>query len=152
MRTSDRFAALLVVSLMLAPVCAFSSSNKTPDEQSIAELEARASQAQPRDQCFLYAQLVHQMTELSVRQYAAGDVAKADGLLKRIQTLAAKIHLSLARNDKRLKNAEILLSNTAFRLSEMLQASDFEDRQLVKQTLAKVNDAQDEAMMQVFKQ
>lgn len=150
MRTHARFAALLALCFTFAPVCAFASSTKSLDEQSIEALEAKASQAQPREQCFLYAELVHQMTELSLRQYAAGDVAKADGLLHRIQSFASKIHLSVARNDKRLKNAQILLSNTAFRLSEMLQSSDFEDRPLVKQTLAKVNDAQDEAMMQVF--
>jgi hypothetical protein len=136
--------------MIVTPVCTFASDNKTPDDQSIAELEAKASQAQPRDQCFLYAELVHQMTELSVRQYAAGNVAKADGLLQHIQALASKIHLSLARNDKRLKNAEILLSNTTFRLTEMLHTSDYEDQPLVKQTLVKVANAQDEAMMQVF--
>lgn len=152
MRTSVSFAALLAVTLTVAPVCAHSSNAKTPDEQSIAALEAKAIQAQPREQCFLYAELVQQMTELSVRQYASGNVGKAQGLLQRIQTLAAKIHLSLARNDKRLKNAEIMLSNTSFRLKEMLNASDYEDRPLVQQTLAKVNDAQDEAMMQVFQQ
>lgn len=150
MRSRVRFAVLLAVSSVVTPVCTFASNNKTPDEQSIAELEAKANQAQPRDQCFLYAELVHQMTELSVRQYAAGNVAKADGLLQRIQALASKIHLSLARNDKRLKNAEILLSNTTFRLTEMLHTSDYEDQSLVKQTLAKVANAQDEAMMQMF--
>lgn len=152
MRTSISYAALLAVSLTVAPVCAQPSNNKSPDEQSIAALEARATQAQPREQCFLYAELVQQMTELSVRQYASGDVTKAQGLLKRVQALATKIHLSLARNDKRLKNAEIMLSNTSFRLKEMLNASDYEDRPLVQQTLSKVNDAQDEAMMQVFQQ
>lgn len=152
MRTSVPFAALLAVSLTVVPVCAHASNAKTPDEQSIAALEAKATQAQPRERCFLYAELVQQMTELSVRQYASGNVVKAQGLLQRIQTLAAKIHLSLARNDKRLKNAEIMLSNTSFRLKEMLNASDYEDRPLVQQTLAKVNDAQDEAMMKVFQQ
>ena len=49
--------------------------------------------------------------------------------------MAHKIHLSMADNDKRLKNAEILLSHTAFRLNEMLHASSFEDRPLVEQTL-----------------
>lgn len=152
MRTIVPYAALLAVSMTVAPICAHSSNSKPPDEQSIAALEAKASQAQPREQAFLYAELVQQMTELSVRQYAAGNVAKAQGLLQRIQTLAAKIHLSLARNDKRLKNAEIMLSNTSFRLKEMLNASDYEDRPLVQQTLAKVSDAQDEAMLQVFQQ
>jgi hypothetical protein len=61
-----------------------------------------------------------------------------------------KIHLTLADNDKRLKNAQILLRHTAFRLTEMLHASASEDRPLVQQTLAEVNHAQDEAMLQVF--
>ena len=72
------------------------------------------------------------------------------GLLKQIQELAQKIHLSMADDDKRLKNAEILLSHTAFRLNEMLHGSSFEDRPLVEQTLAQVNQAQNEAMMEVF--
>jgi hypothetical protein len=152
MRTSIQYAALLAVSLTVTPLCAHPANNKFPDEQSIAALEAKATQAQPREQCFLYSELVQQMTELSVRQYASGDIAKAQGLLKRIQGLASKIHLSVARNDKRLKNAEIMLSNTSFRLKEMLNASDYEDRPLVQQTLSTVNNAQDEAMLQVFQQ
>jgi hypothetical protein len=56
----------------------------------------------------------------------------------------------MGNNDKRLKNAEILLNHTAFRLTEMLHASNYEDRPLVQQTLTQVNQAQSEAMMQVF--
>lgn len=150
MRTVVRIAALGALSLMVVPVCASSPDSKPPDQQTIDALEARASQAQPREQCFLYAQLVHQMTELSVKQYAAGNTDAANGLLKKIQLMAQKIHLSLANNDKRLKNAEILLNHTAFRLNEMLHASNYEDRPLVQQTLAQVNQAQSEAMMEVF--
>ena len=150
MRTKPGFAALLAVCIAYAPACAQASSARFPDEQSIASLEARASQAGPRDQCFLYAEVVQQMTELSLRQYAAGDIVKAAGLLKRVQNLAAKIHLSVARDDRRLKKAQLMLSSTAFRLTELLHSSDYEDRQLVEQTLSKVKSAQDEAMMQVF--
>jgi hypothetical protein len=150
MRSKIRFVAILALSITVVPVCAFSSDAKTPEEMSIDALEAKASQAQPREQCFLYAQLVNEMTEMSLHRYASGDIEKADGLLQRIQQLAQKIHLSLAGNDKRLKNAEILLSKTSFRLNEMLHSSDYDDRSLVEATLAKVNQAQDEAMMQVF--
>ena len=122
----------------------------TPDAQTIAALEARASQAQPREQCFLYAQIVHQMTELSLKEYSAGNVDHATSLLKRIQSIAQKIHLSIAGNDKRLKNTELLLSHTAFRLNEMLHSSSYDDRPLVQETLAQINQAQNEAMMQVF--
>jgi hypothetical protein len=72
-------------------------------------------------------------------------------MLKRVQQFAEKIHLSLALNDKRLKNAEILLSHTAFRLNEMLHSSSFEDRPLVQAALADVNQAQSETMLQVFR-
>jgi hypothetical protein len=149
MRAVVPIAALLALSLTAIPACA-TSLDENPDQQSIDALEAKASQAQPRDQCFLYAELVHQMTELSIRQYAAGDVTKATGLLKRVQQLTEKIHFSLADNDKRLKNAEILLNHTVFRLNEMLHASSIEDRPLVQQTISQVTHAQSEAMMQVF--
>ncbi|MGH9589444.1 MAG: hypothetical protein ACRD25_03575, partial [Terracidiphilus sp.] len=61
-------------------------------------------------------------------------------------------HLSVARNDKRLKHAEISLSTAAFRLTELLRSSDYQDRPLIKETIADVNQAQDAAMMQVFNQ
>jgi len=150
MRTVVPIAAFLVLSVSMHPVRASSLDSTPPNQQSIDALEARANQAQPREQCFLYAQLVEQMTELSIRQYEAGDVVRATDLLQHIQHIAQKIHLSVADKDKRLKNAEILLNRTAFRLNEMLQASSFEDRPLVKQTLDQVTQAQKAAMMQVF--
>jgi hypothetical protein len=133
------------------PACASGLDDKTPDQQSIDALEARAQQAQPREQCFLYAQLVHEMTEYSLKQYAAGDVEKASSLLRHIQLLAHNIHLSVADDNKRLKNAEILLRHTAFRLTEMLHSSNLEDRPLVQETLAQVSQAQTDAMLQVFR-
>ncbi len=151
MRTVVPMAVILALSMASGPVYASGVDSKPLDQQGIEALETRASQAQPREQCFLYAELVHQMTELSVRQYAAGDVGKATEMLRHIQLLAQKIHLSMANNDKRLKNAEILLRHTAFRLTEMLHGSSSEDRPLLEQTLAQVNEAQTETMMQVFR-
>ncbi len=150
MRTVVPIAALLVFSLNIGPLWAHSGDNSLPDQQSIEALEARANQAQPREQCFLYAQLVQQMTEMSIRQYQAGDVTKATGWLQQIQRIVKKIHLSVNNDDKRLKNAELLLSHTAFRLGEMVQASNIEDRPLVEQTLAQVTDVKNAALMQVF--
>lgn len=151
MRSQIRSAALLVLVALAIPAFAASLDSKIPDQQTINALELRANQAPPRDQCFLYAQLVHEMIEYSLRQYAAGEPEKATGLLKRAQVFVHKIHLVVSDNDKRLKNAQILLRHSAFRLTEMLHSSPFEDRPLVQQTLADVNQAQTEAMMQVFK-
>ena len=151
MRSQINSALFVVVIALALPACASSLDDKIPDQQTITALELRASQAQPREQCFLYAELVHQMIEYSARQYAAGETEKASGLLKRAQDFAHKIHLALSDDNKRLKNAEILLRHTAFRLTELLHASSTEDRQVVQQTLSEVNQAQTEAMMQVFK-
>jgi hypothetical protein len=125
--------------------------SKQPDAQSIAALEARAGQAQPREQCYLYAELVHEMIEFSSAEYAAGEVDKASETLKRVNTFAQKIHITFANNEKRLKNAQILLRHTAFRLTELLHSSSIEDRPLVEQALAQVNQVQTETMMQVFR-
>jgi hypothetical protein len=78
-------------------------------------------------------------------------VEKAAQLLKQIQGLTRKIHLSVAGDEKRMRNAEILLSRTAFRLTGLLHSSSFEDQSLVAQTLADVNQVQTETMMQVFR-
>jgi len=143
-------AVLLALTTVVMPARATSFDDKIPDQQSIDALELRAIQAQPREQCFLYAELVHQMIEFSVLKYAAGDSEKASGLLKRAQELTHKIHLAVSKDDKRLKNAQILLRHTAFRLSEMLHASSSEDRPLLAATLTQINDAQTEAMLSVF--
>jgi hypothetical protein len=56
----------------------------------------------------------------------------------------------VANNQRRLKNTEIQLRHAAFRLAGLLHASSLEDRPLVEETLAQVNQVQTEAMMQVL--
>lgn len=151
MRSPFALAIAVLVSVSAVPLCAAGIDDKPVNLESIQALEARASQAEPREQCYLYAQIVHQMTELSLSQYAAGDVDNATSMLKHIQQMAKKIHLSMTDNNKRLKGAEILLAHTAFRLTELLHGSSYEDRPLVQQALADVNQAQSDALMQVLR-
>jgi hypothetical protein len=143
-------AVAIFVSVSTVPLFA-GIDDKPVDMQSIQALEARANLAQPREQCFLYAEVVHQLTELSVRQYGSADATQTTDMLKHIQQMAQKIHLSMAENDKRLKGVELLLAHTAFRLNELLHGSSYEDRELVEKTLSDVNHAQNEALMQVLR-
>ncbi|HKF47055.1 MAG TPA: hypothetical protein VKB38_06825 [Terracidiphilus sp.] len=142
---------LVLFSALSIPACAASFDTVPPTEQGINALEQRAAQAPPKDQCFLYAELVHEMIEFSAQQYAAGDVDKATGLLKKAQEFTHRIHVVLASNDKKLKDAQILLRHTAFRLTELLHSSSYQDRPLVQETLAQLNQAENDTMMQVFK-
>jgi hypothetical protein len=152
MRNAVSLAAVsLLIVFACPPQAKAAIDDKLPNAESIAALELKASQAQPKEQCFLYAELVHEMIEFSSAQYAAGEVDKAAETLKKVHTFAQKIHMIMANDEKRLKNAQILLRHTAFRLSELLHTSAIEDRPLVEQTLAQVNAIQTETMMQVFK-
>jgi hypothetical protein len=144
-------AVVVLLTVTVAPACASGIDDKAFDQESINALQAKILQASPHDQCFLYAQLVHQMTEVSLRRYSAGDGEKATALLKQVQEFAHKIHLGVADDNKRLKDAEILLRHTAFRLTELLHNSSAEDQPLVAETLAQVSQAQNEAMLQVFR-
>ncbi len=143
---------LILFTALSIPACAASfDDSKIPDEQMISALEQRAATAPAKEQCFLYAVLVRDMVEVSAQQYQAGDVAKANSLLQRAQMFTHKLHAALAVNDRKLKDAQIILRRAAFRLTELLHSSDYDDRPLMQQTLAQVNEVQVDTMMQVFK-
>jgi hypothetical protein len=114
------------------------------------QLEARAESAQPREQCFLYAELVHHLTERAGKELADGESDQANATLRRIDTLAQKIHMSLARDTKRLKNAELLMHHTTRRLADMLHVAPSDDRPVLESTLKRLDTVQNELLTQVF--
>jgi hypothetical protein len=121
-----------------------------PTPQLITQLEQRALQAPPREQCFLYTELVHSMTELAGKQMIDGDVDHASATLKRVEHYAHLIHLNLAHDAKRLKNAELLMHHTTHRLGDYMHAASGDDRVVLQATLKQLNQIQDEILTQVF--
>jgi hypothetical protein len=155
MKFSLRFAAVLLpLSFTLAP-CAFayvsSIDDNLPDAQALAQLEIKAQQAGPRDQCFLYTELVHTMTEIAGKQMLNGDVDKASDTLKKVNHYAQLIHMDLASNSKRLKNAEMLLHHTTYRLGEYLHRAPSEDQATLKVTLKQLDQVHSELLAEVLK-
>ena len=142
---------LLFIAFLLAPIGHASGvDNKPPlDPVALSALAAKASLASPKDQCFLYAELVHQMTELAGRQLNDGQDPAAT--LRAVRDYTQKIHLNEANDSKRLKNAQILMEHTAFRLNEYLHAAALDDRPVLESTLKNLNQVQNELMMQVFR-
>ena len=73
-----RFVAttLAISALTFSISCAraFAVDERIVDPQAMAALMIKADQALPKDQCFLYAEIVHQMTELAGQQMSSGDV------------------------------------------------------------------------------
>src|SRR5271169_4129442 len=108
-----RFVATTIVvsalTLSLSCARAFAIDDRIVDAQAMAALMAKADQAQPKEQCFLYAELVHQMTELAGQQFSSGDEDHASATLRLVQKYAEKIHMGVASDGKKLKNAEELM-------------------------------------------
>ena len=89
------------------------------------------------------------MTELAGQQVTAGEDATAT--LRSIHEYADKIHLGVAQDTKKLKNAQILIEHTAFRLKEILHAASIDDRPELEATVKQLDQVQAELMMQVFR-
>jgi hypothetical protein len=139
---------LLSTLCFAVPARAANASDSAPE--ALAMLEQRADQASPREQCFLYAEIVHTMTEQAGQQIASGDTEKAAATLQQVNHYAHLIHLNLAHNAKRLKDAEELLHNTTFRLAECLHLVSGPDKATVQDTLKQLDQVNDEILTQVF--
>ena len=153
-RTALQLIALsLASSLAFSPHARAASSAKndasTP-EQYFADLEQRASQAKPREQAYLYTELVHEMTEEAGKQISDGDTEQAAVTLKQVNRYAHLIHVNLARDTKQLKNAEMLMHNTTYRLAQVMHLVSGPDRDTLQDTLKQLNQVNDELLTQVF--
>jgi hypothetical protein len=153
MKSIVSFVALLLVAvlfLLLAPPVYAAIDETLPDAQAITQLELRAQQANPRDQCYLYTELVHTMTEMAVKQIVNGDEDQANATLTRINAYAHLISINLAANTKRLKNAEMLMHHTTLRLAQSLHLASGDDRNTVQATLKQLDVVQNQILDHVF--
>lgn len=153
MKSILRFFALLLASalvLILAKPVYAAIDETLPDAQALSQLEARAQQANPRDQCYLYTELVHTMTEVAVRQIVNGDEDQANATLRKINDYAQLISNNIAKNTKRLKNAEMLMHHTTLRLAQSLHLASGDDRTTVQATLKQLDLVQNQLLDHVF--
>ncbi|HTD96039.1 MAG TPA: hypothetical protein VK627_03895 [Edaphobacter sp.] len=150
-RPSVLLLTLPLILTFTTPLHAAAPADQLPDAQALMQLEQRAEQAKPREQCFLYTELVHTMTEIAGKQMLDGDIDNASATLKKVAFYAQLIHLNLANDTKRLKNAEMLMHRTTHRLGEYLHLASGDDRVTLQATLKQLDQVQDELLTQVFK-
>jgi len=151
LRTGFVLLPLPLLLSLCAPARGSSNMDNLPDAQALAQLELRAQQAGPRDQCFLYTELVNTMTEIAGRQMLNGDIDEASATLKKVNHYAQLIHFSVADNAKRIKNAEMLMHHTTYRLGEYLHKASSEDQDTLKATLKQLDQVHAELLAEVFK-
>jgi len=151
MRFTLRPVVLLFLFFLCIPLCAAGIDKSVVlDEQALNQLEQRAQQANPREQCFLYTELVSAMTDVAGKEMLNGDPDRASAMFKKIQRYAELIQMNLARDTKRLKNAEMLMHRTTYRLNEYLHKASSEDRPTLQAALKQLNQVQNDLLTQVF--
>src|SRR6266702_3831471 len=143
-------ASFGLLSTLWLAVPAQASSNDLSSPEALAQLELRASQDSPREQCFLDAEIVHSMTEKAGKEISDGETEQAAVTLKQVNRYAHLIHVNLAHNTKRLKNAEMLMHNTTYRLAQVMHLVSGDDKQTVQDTLKQLDQVNDEILTQVF--
>jgi hypothetical protein len=145
--------AVLALSLavILLPCRAFcSAEDVVTDPVALQQLEDRAAHASPRDQCFLYTELVRDYTDVAGKELASGDIDKASVTLKRVQSFAAKIHVGLASDTRKLKDAELRMHTATHHLAQYMHLASTDDQALMASTLKELDRVNTELLAQVF--
>ena len=141
----------ILTALLFSPAArAAAFDESVPTADVLAQLEQRASQASPRERAFLYTELVHTMTEKAGKELSDGDTGAADATLKQISHYAHLIQTSLERNTSKLKNAEMLMQHTTYRLAQCVHLAAPDDKPQVQATLAELTQVNDALLTQVF--
>jgi hypothetical protein len=143
-------AFVTLFALSATPARAAAIDDSVPAPEFIAQLELRAAQAKPREQCFLYAQLVHSMTQLAGRQFEDGDYEHGSATLKKINHYAQLIHSNMANDTRKLKDAEMLMQHTTSHLGMYIRQASADDQAALKATLTQIDHIHDELLTQVF--
>src|SRR5947209_2906309 len=150
-RSTVKAAALGLLTCFAFSLPAQAAIDETvPTPETLADLAQRAQQAKPREQCFLYTELVHRMTEKAGKEIVNGDTDQAAATLKLVNQYAHLIHMSLANDTKRLKTAEELMHHTTYKLGEFLHLVSGDDKDTVQATLKQLDQVNDELLAQVF--
>ncbi len=150
MRTATAPILAALTLTLLVPPTLYAADAHPVDETSLKSLAEKAEHASLRDQCYLYAQLIREGTEFANQRLAAGDSAAATAALHSVELYAAALDTSLARDGKKLKDAEILLRESSFKLKAAMLAASIDDRPAMDSALAKVNAVEVRVMGTVF--
>ena len=135
----------------LAPVyTAPATEDAVVTAATLTDMEAKAAQAEPRERCFLYTELLHEWTEVAGRSLAAGDTTSAEAAIQHADANAARLKEVINRDSKRLKNAELLMARSVHRLSDIMRVSTLEQRDSMQAVLRRVSSVHDDLLAAVF--
>jgi len=122
------------------------------DAATLAQMEVQADRAKLADQCYMYTELLHGLTELASRQMASGQDDAAGLTVARMDAIMTKVQNVSNKNAKRLRNAEELMDHTTRRLADMARVASGEQRDAMQRTLKRLNAVHTSILGMVFQQ
>lgn len=143
-------STLCLFLLALPSARASSHDDLSGDAASLAQLEQRAEHAEAREQAYLFTELIQVYTTIAGKQVAAGELEQASTTLKHIQHCADMIHGGIAKNSKKLKDAEMMMHLAAYHLGQYMHSVSVDDVPAAESTLKQLNKVHDELLAQVF--
>ena len=148
--TLGLFCCVVLLATMTRPALAAGADETALDAAVLGQMEVRADHALVRDQCYLYTELVHGLTELAGRQMEAGQDEAAAATMLQVDEVATKLQVATGKDAKRLKNAELLLEHTTRRLSDMLHVASSDQRAMMQATLKHLYNVHTSVLAMVF--
>ncbi len=143
-------ARVLIPLLFVAAPMARAADFRPLDPAALQALADKAQHAAAREQLYLYAELVRSSTETAGNSLASGDVKAGNSALISVLAYASALDSAVIHDAKKLKDAEILLRESAFRLKASMLATAVEDRPAMAAALGKINAAEAKVMSAVF--
>ena len=141
--------ATLAIAFCCPALC---GAEQPPDTTFLSHLEQKVEQASLRDRCYLYAQLIRGLTEAASYEAAIGDRAAIQLSLTEIHKYSTLLMDGLSSDTRKLKDAEILLRESAFRLRAAMHASSADDRTEMASAVDDLDGAETRVMRAVFAQ
>lgn len=120
------------------------------DAVTLSHMEEQAAQANPRERCYRYAEVLSALTELEGQQIAAGQEKDAQATMQQMNDVAAKVQAEAAVDAKRLKDTEMMLERTTRRVSDMVHVVGYAQESAMKQTLQHLNAVHTKVLGMVF--
>jgi hypothetical protein len=148
--TGLALAGGLIFGSVARPALASSMDEVPLDLNTLLQLEQRAEHADVKDQCFLYTQVVHGLTELAGRQMSEGLDDEAAATIVEVNAVAAKVEKASGQDAKRLKNVELMLEHTTHRLSDMVRVAGTTQRSAMQATLKHLDAVHSSVLALVF--
>ncbi len=134
------------VQLALVVLCALAAG--FPKDEPIDALKARAAREnEPR----LYAEAVRRQVEVANDHYTAGEVEKAQDVIRDIVDLTRSCVETAHKNHSRLKDTELTLYKAAKRLEDVRRSLNFDDQPPVKDAVDHIQKARRELLDLMFR-